>query len=172
MFANCSVFCDVREVRSSVLAKNSRTFVGSKKTHFLVKKLTKTSNAFGKFFWGGQNWTPAEWFKIFRPNFLFSLYSIPLSSPKFFLFALFWFFQFYWKVRCSFLPVRSSVSKFGHHVRSVRSSVCQCSRCSKFGILMFVPPLVWSKVEVWVTCWGKKKNFFWNLERPYIFYHR
>ena len=41
------------------------------------------------------------------------------------------------KVRCSVLPVRSSVLKFKSHVRNVRSSVCQCSKCSTFD-----PPLV------------------------------
>ena len=46
------------------------------------------------------------------------------------------------KVRCSVSHVRSSVSKSQVHVRNVRSSVCQCSKCSVFGILVFVPPLV------------------------------
>ena len=81
-------------------------------------------------------------YKFLRPNFLFSLFSIPLFSTNYFCSCYFQFFWFRWKVRCSVLPVRSSVSKFGHHVRSVRSSVCQSSRCSKFGILMFVPPLI------------------------------
>ena len=51
------------------------------------------------------------------------------------------------KVRCSVSHVRSSVSKSQVHVRNVRSSVCQCSKCSVFGILVFVPPLVESRLN-------------------------
>ena len=83
-------------------------------------------------------------FKIFSPNFLFLLF-----SPYYFCLHYYQYFWFCLKVRCSVLPVRSSVSKFGHHVRSVWSSVCQCSRCSQFGILMFVPPLVITTVKCW-----------------------
>ena len=46
------------------------------------------------------------------------------------------------KVRCSVSHVRSSVSKSQGDVRNVRGSVCQCSKCSVFGILVFVPPLI------------------------------
>ena len=40
------------------------------------------------------------------------------------------------------LPVQSSVLKFKCHVWNVQSSVCQCLKCSMFGILVFDPPLV------------------------------
>ena len=130
------------EVRCSMFGFNvrrtSRTFGGYKKAHFLPKKLTKMSNAFGNFVLRRVKldfWVLSD-FKIFSPNFLFLLF-----SPNYFCLHYYQYFWFCLKVRCSVLPVRSSVSKFGHHVRSVQSSVCQCSRCSKFGILMFVPPL-------------------------------
>ena len=56
------------------------------------------------------------------------------------------------KVRCSVLPVRSSVLKYKSHVRNVRSSVCQCSKCSMFGILVFDPPLVHIQFVICKVC--------------------
>ena len=118
--------------------RTSRTFGGGKKAHFLPKKLTKMSNAFGKFFLRRVKldfWVLSD-FKIFSPNFLFLLF-----SPNYFCLHYYQYFWFCLKVRCSVLPVRSSVSKFGPPCPSCWRSGGPCSRCSKFGILMFVPPL-------------------------------
>ena len=79
------------------------------------------------------------------------------------------------KVRCSVLPVQSSVSKSEGHVQDVRSSVHQCSKCSVFGILVFVPPLIilCSKLAIvvswYVSCvWKTSKNelYLWKEKDP------
>ena len=51
------------------------------------------------------------------------------------------------KVWCLVLPVQSSVLKFKCHVWNVQSSVCQCSKCSMLGILVFDPPLAYADVR-------------------------
>ena len=121
--------------------RTSQTFGRGKKTNFLAKKLTKTSDAFGNFFEESKTGLLLSDSKFSGPIFCCHFFQSHFLLLNFF--ALFWFFQFYWKVRCWVLPVWSSVSKFGHHVRSL---VCQYSRCSKFGILMLVPPLT---IRLW-----------------------
>ena len=108
--------------------RTSQTFGRGKKTNFLAKKLTKTSNAFGNFFEESKTGLLLSDSKFSGPIFCCHFFQSHFLLLNFF--ALFWFFSVL--LKSSMLGF--ACLKFGFKI---------WASCSKFGVSIFEVFEVW-----------------------------